>query len=74
MPTLTVRNVPESALKVLKRTSALKGCSMEQELRDLISQRYVDKKIVLKEIKNSWKGLPKVSASQIKTWREQRRK
>lgn len=74
MSTLTIRNVPEESLKRLKKVAAQKGCSMEQELRELIASRYVSRKTTLKRMRSRWKELPSVKAKDLQAWRSLGRK
>ena len=51
MATLTIRNVKPSVVKVLKARARSNGHSMEQEVRELLEERYVDRREVLERIK-----------------------
>ena len=68
MPTLTIRNVPNDLLKRLKTAAARNRRSMEQEVRELLRQRYCRRREVLDEIRQSWMQLPTSSAAEIDRW------
>lgn len=74
MSTLTIRNVPSEAIKVLKQRALQKGYSMEQELRELISTRYTPRENTLKRVRERLKKLPKVRAKDLQGWKSVGRK
>ena len=51
MATLTIRNVRPAIVKSLKSQAKRNGRSMEQEVRELLEQRFADRLAVLEEIK-----------------------
>jgi antitoxin FitA len=70
MPTLTIRKVPGAVIERLKRAAARRGRSMEQEVRELLEQRYARREEVLKAIRKSWRDLPPSSAKEVARWIE----
>ena len=68
MATLTIRNVPDEVVALLKKVAANKGHSMEQELRELLKTRYPTRAEVLDRVEENWKNLPPVSAEEIDQW------
>lgn len=68
MATLTVRNVPSGVVDRLKEVAAQKGRSMEQEVRELLRERYVVREEALRRIEERWAALPKASAAEIAAW------
>ncbi|HET9783531.1 MAG TPA: hypothetical protein VFP94_01105 [Terriglobales bacterium] len=53
MPTLTIRNVPETVVKSLKEAAQRHGNSMEQEVRDMLV-RNLNRQQLLDAIRESW--------------------
>jgi plasmid stability protein len=53
MPTLTIRNVPETVVKSLKEAAQRHGNSMEQEVRDMLV-RNLSRQELLDAIRASW--------------------
>lgn len=68
MATLTIRNVPEAVVERLKAVAERHGRSMEQEVRELLQQRFVLKEEALRRIEESWPGRPKAGAAEIAAW------
>ncbi len=73
MATITVRNVPDELVERIKRLAEQKGISMEQEVRDLLQSRYIQRDAVIKRIRQRTGTLPVQSASQLQDWKEQGR-
>lgn len=73
MATITVRNVPDELVNRIKRLAEQKGISMEQEVRDLLQSRYVQKDAVINRIRQRSETLPVQEASQLQDWKEQGR-
>jgi len=46
---------------------------MEQEIRDLLQSRYVQRGAVIDRIRQRWGTLPVQSASRLQDWKEQGR-
>lgn len=70
MPTLTIRRVPRSVVERLRKAAAQSGRSMEQEVRDLLEQRYARRQDLVKAIRKSWRELPPSSAREVARWIE----
>jgi len=73
MATITIRNVPDELVNRIKRLAEQKGISMEQEVRDLLQSRYVQRGEVIKRIRQRWETLPVQEASQLQEWKKQGR-
>lgn len=73
MATITVRNVPDELVERIKRLAEQKGISMEQEVRDLLQSRYVQRDAMIKRIRQRCETLPVQEASQLQDWKEQGR-
>lgn len=73
MATITVRNVPDELVERIKRLAEQKGISMEQEVRDLLQSRYIQRDAVIKRIRQRSETLPVQTASQLQDWKEQGR-
>lgn len=74
MATLTIRNLPDDLIERVKASAAHHGCSMEQELRDLLQSRYARRSEVLARIRSRWKDLPATEAQELVRWREEGRR
>ena len=70
MPTLTIRKVPRAVVERLKKAAAQSGRSMEQEVRELLEQRYARREDLLKAIRGSWQVMPPSSAKEVARWIE----
>jgi len=70
VPTLTIRKVPRAVVERLRKAAAQSGRSMEQEVRDLLQQRYARRQDLLKAIRRSWSDLPPSSAKEVARWIE----
>ena len=55
MPTLTIRNIPESVIRSLKSLAARNARSMEQEVREILEENVIDRISTLEQIEKSWK-------------------
>jgi antitoxin FitA len=73
MATITIRNVPDELVDRIKRLAEQKGISMEQEVRNLLQSRYVQRDTILARIRQRWETLPVQSASELQDWKEQGR-
>lgn len=73
MATITIRNVPDELVDRIKRLAEQKGISMEQEIRDLLQSRYVQRSAVIERIRQRWETLPVQATSQLQDWKEQGR-
>ena len=70
MPTLTIRKVPRAVVERLRKSAVHSGRSMEQEVRDLLEQRYARREDLVKAIRRSWRDLPPSSAKEVARWIE----
>ncbi len=73
MATLTIRNVPEDVVDRLKETAGRRRRSMEQEVRELLIERYPDRSERLGAIRERWERFPSPSAEQVDGWIEKGR-
>lgn len=73
MATLTIHDVPDELVDRIKRLAEQKGISIEQEIRDLLQSRYVQRRVVIDRIRQRWQTLPVQPASQLQDWKEQGR-
>jgi len=71
--TITIRNVPDRLVDRLKGLAEQKGVSMEQEIRDVLQSRYVQRGAAIDRIGRRWDTLPVQTASQLQNWKEQGR-
>jgi plasmid stability protein len=69
MATLTIRNVPEKVAKSLKALARKNHRSMEQEVRELISEHVGERASVLDQIEAAWgKQARRPSATEVEGW------
>ena len=73
MATVTIRNLPDGVVQRIKQRASAKGHSMEQEIKELLENRYAEKAAVLEEIRQSWKTLPETTSGEIDAWRAEGR-
>ena len=69
MATITIRNLPEATVERLKAAAERNCRSMEQELRDLIQERYMSKADAVRRIRDRWPETPETTADEVKRWR-----
>jgi antitoxin FitA len=69
MATLTIRDLPDGLIQRLEFAARRKGLSLEEEVRNLLVARYVDKVEVLDRARARWESLPPVSGAEIAGWR-----
>jgi len=74
MATLTIRNLSEDLVERIKDTAGKHGRSMEQEVRELLEQRYASRHQVLERSRKLWSKLPRVDAEEVRSWRERGRR
>ncbi len=80
MATITVRNLSDSVVENLKERAKYKGISMEQEVRNIITNNAIDKLEVLKRIEASCKNhlkpitkeIAKKYITESKKWRNKK--
>jgi plasmid stability protein len=68
MATLTIRSLSEELVERIKLAAGRSGRSMEQEVRQLLEQRYASRDEVLQRVEKRWQGLPKATAAEIAAW------
>ncbi len=68
MATLTIRSLDEDLVERIKLSALRSNRSMEEEVRQLLEQRYAAREGVLARIEERWARLPKASASEIAEW------
>ncbi|HEX4954214.1 MAG TPA: hypothetical protein VF017_12560 [Thermoanaerobaculia bacterium] len=73
MATLTIRSLDENLVERIKLAAVRSSRSMEEEVRQLLEQRYAARGDVLARIEERWARLPKVSAAEIADWVEKGR-
>lgn len=73
MATITIRNVPDQLVERIKQLAEQKGISMEQEVRDLLQSRYMQRSAVIARIRQRWNTLPIEAASHLQDWKQQGR-
>lgn len=71
MPTLTIRNVPAKVVEVLKASAKRNNKSMEQEVRELLESRYIERRDLLDVIDAERKQMTRrPTAEEIDAWIE----
>lgn len=68
MATLTIRSIPDEVVERIKLVAGRTGRSMEQEVRQLLEERYASRRAVLQRIEERWASLPKATAAEIDAW------
>lgn len=69
MATITIRELPDDLLRRLKASAKAHGRSMEQEVRELLAQRYAPRSEILDRIRERWDELPETDAEEAARWR-----
>ena len=71
MGTLTVRNLPEEVVVSLKGMARRRNCSMEQLVRDILTERAASREALLREVEALWtRRQGEVGAEEIDGWIE----
>ena len=73
MATITIRNLPDELVERIKLLAKEKGVSMEQEIRDLLQARYVNRREIIARIRQRNETLPTQSVVDMTDWEEQGR-
>ena len=69
MPTLTIRNVPRRIVQSLESLARRHGCSLEQEVRELIEDHVAEREAVLEQIEASWgEQRRRPTAAEVDRW------
>jgi len=74
MATVTIRNLPEELVARIKSAARRHGCSMEQEVRELLLTRYPHRAEAVAELVARWERLPETAAGEIDGWVEKGRR
>lgn len=69
MGAITIRNLPDELVGRLKEAAEAHNRSMEQEVRELLEQRYAPKGEVLSRMRDRWDGLPETAPEEVNRWR-----
>lgn len=74
MATITVRNLPDSVVRALKELAERNNRSMEQEAREIISSRVMDRRAVMQMLRDGWDRQSRaVRADEADEWARQSR-
>jgi len=73
MGAITIRNLPDELVDRLKEVAQAHNRSMEQEVRELLEQRYAPKGEVLGRMRERWEELPQTDPDEVARWREEGR-
>ena len=73
MGAITIRNLPDELVDRLKEAAQAHNRSMEQEVRELLEQRYAPKGEVLNRMRERWEELPQTDPEEVAHWREEGR-
>jgi plasmid stability protein len=68
MATLTIRNLPEDLVARLKRLATKRARSMEQEVRELLLERYGTQREIMRRVRERWAELPPSAADEVDAW------
>ncbi len=69
MATVTIRNLPDDMIQRLKERAKRNGRSMEQEAREILSQRLAARSELLNTMRARWPDITyRPSASQVNEW------
>lgn len=68
MATITIRHLPDDLVSRIKAAAARNKRSMEQEIRELLHERYLQRQEILERIRERWGKYPAPSAKQVNQW------
>jgi len=68
MATITVRNLPPETVESLKALAASNGRSMEQEVREMLTYRFMPRERLLDEIVAKRPDVQPPSAHEVMEW------
>ncbi len=68
MATITIRRVPDDVIGRIKESAARRGHSMEEEVRELLRQRYAERAETVARMRGRWSKLNSPSAEDIESW------
>jgi antitoxin FitA len=66
--TITIRNVPDDVVKRIQEHAANHGKSMEQEVRDLLEQRFASRRALIDRVRARKGKMTGPSARKIRGW------
>jgi plasmid stability protein len=69
MATITVRNIPEEVITLIKNRARCNKRSMEQEIRTILSEVVLDRERAMKRIESLWQRQKRlISKEEIDSW------
>jgi hypothetical protein len=71
---LTIRSIPDEIVERIREVARERGRSMEQEVRDLLQERYADRSTVLQRMRDRWSRMPESSVAEVDAWIGETRK
>ncbi|UCF99864.1 MAG: Arc family DNA-binding protein [Spirochaetaceae bacterium] len=74
MATITVRNLPDEVIEMIKNRAARNKRSMEQEVRLILSEAVYDRERAMKHIELLWEKQKRpISREEVDAWLKQAR-
>jgi plasmid stability protein len=75
MATITVRNIPDEVIEMIKNRARRNNRSMEQEVRLILSEVVHDRERAMRRIETLWRKQKRpVSREEVDTWLKQARR
>ena len=72
MATITVRNIPEEVITLIKNRARRNKRSMEQEIRTILSEVVLDRERATKRIESLWQQQKRpISKEEVDAWLRQ---
>jgi len=69
MATITVRNIPEDVITMIKNRARRNKRSMEQEIRTILSEVVLDRERAMKRIESLWQQQNRpISKEEVDAW------
>lgn len=69
MATITVRNIPEEVIAMIKNRARRNKRSMEQEIRTILSEVVLDRERAMKRIESLWQQQKRpISKEEVDAW------
>ena len=69
MATITVRNIPEEVIAMIKNRARRNKRSMEQEVRTILSEVVLDRERAMKRIESLWQQQKRpISKEEVDAW------
>ncbi len=69
MATITVRNIPEEVIAMIKNRARRNKRSMEQEIRTILSEVVLDRERAMKRIESLWQQQKRpISKQEVDAW------